>query len=136
MDQVLQITYRNVQHSDALENIVSDRFQTLQSQHPSLSMCRVVIEKMHQHHQHPRHYHVRLTAYINGKPLLVGNPHSKAHTNENPYAAVISSFDALDKQVEKAKAKYQSRKRAKDRRRELFAKLFPPILGGELAPIA
>lgn len=119
MQNVPQITYRHVQHSPALEEAVYGRVDYIKEQHPNISVCRVVIEKPHQHHKTPSPYHIRINAVINGQNLLVGTTHSKSHTNDNAYTAVNGAFDALEKQVEKAKAHYRSFYRAIERKHHL-----------------
>lgn len=135
MEQPLQITYRNVQRSEALELMITNRFESLVNQHPNITHCRVIVEKIHQHHKLPRNYHVRLSAAVNGNTLVVGNPNSRAHTGTNPYIAASSAFDALEKQVDRSKAKYRSFLRIAERRKAIFQRWFQPALSSETAAL-
>lgn len=76
MPQVpLQITFRHMPHSDAVETLVRDKVDKLEEFYPALISCRVVIEKEALHHQQGHHFNVRLDLHVPGHEFATTREH-------------------------------------------------------------
>ncbi|UJP05688.1 MAG: ribosome-associated translation inhibitor RaiA [Nitrosomonas sp.] len=91
----LQITMRDIPHSDALENHIREKAEKLERFHPHLTSCRVVIEQPHKHHHQGRNYEVHVDLTAPGSELVVDRA-----THEDIYVAVRDAFDAAARQLE------------------------------------
>ena len=96
MQVPLQITIRNMQHSDALEAHIRDKVERLAGAHPRITSCRVTVEELRKHHQQGRHVRVRIEAHVPGHQELVAN---RDH-DEDVYVALREAFDATKRQLE------------------------------------
>ena len=92
----LQITLRNVAHSDALAEEIGRRTAKLGTFHPRLTGCRVTVERMSAHQRHGQHYRVRVDVHAPGQPELVVD---RSH-GEDLAVAVRDAFDAMDRMVD------------------------------------
>ena len=70
MKFILQITTRDIPHSEALESHIRQKAEKLETFYPQ-SWCRVVIEVPHKHKHQGRAFNVRLDITVPGKELVV-----------------------------------------------------------------
>jgi ribosome-associated translation inhibitor RaiA len=105
MQVPLQITMRQMPHSDALEARIRQKAGKLDQFHANLTGCQVTIEEDHRHQQQGRWFSVRIVVGVPGRPDIAVN---HAH-HEDPHAAVRDAFDAVYRQLEQA-----SRERGRD----------------------
>lgn len=91
----LQITTRDIPHSEALESHVRQKAEKLETFYPHIMGCRIVIEVPHKHKQHGRLFNVRLDITVPGKELVVTR-----EPNEDVYVALRDAFDAAKRQLE------------------------------------
>ena len=90
----LQITLRNIVHSDALDRLIRGHAEKLQHFHPGLSRCRVVVE-LAGHQQQGKQVIVRVKLKVPGTEIAVDRQHS-----EDAHVAVRDAFDAARRQLE------------------------------------
>jgi ribosomal subunit interface protein len=90
----LQITTRDIPHSEALENHIREKAEKLDIFYPNIMGCRVVVEVPHKHKHQGRTFNVRLDITVPGKELVVN------HEHEDVYAAARIAFDAAKRQLE------------------------------------
>ena len=95
MQLPLQITLRNLAHSDALEHLIRDRAAKLESFHPHIVSCRVVIELAGRHQHQGKKFVVRLVVKVPGAEIAVDHQH-----DEDPQVAVREAFDAARRKLE------------------------------------
>ena len=88
----LQITLRNVPHSDELDQVIRDRAERLPHFCPRLVSCRIVVERVG--HQAPQ-FAVRIDLKMPGSEIAVDRQH-----NEDVRVAVRDAFDAARRQLE------------------------------------
>jgi ribosome-associated translation inhibitor RaiA len=88
----LRITYRDLEHTDAIESYVCKRAEKLRNGTPILS-CRVIIDAPHRHKLHGRHYVVRIEVTTPGASLVVDRTPDAAREQENLYAAIDAAFN-------------------------------------------
>jgi ribosomal subunit interface protein len=93
MQTPIQITFRDVQHSDPVEQYVLARAARLDSLASRIVGCHVTLELPHRHQQHGRHYRVRIDLHLPGGEVTVGNTHEDDRNDEDLYAAIDAAFD-------------------------------------------
>ena len=100
MEKSLQITFRNLDRSEALEAAVRDHAQKLERFHDGIIGCRVVLEELHRHHRQGNHYHVRVDVTVHGAELVANREPDENHGYTDVYVAVRDAFEAMRRQLE------------------------------------
>lgn len=95
MQLPLQITLRNLARSEALDQLIRERAEKLESFHPHIVSCRVVVELAGRHQQQGKHFVVRLVIKVPGTEIAVDHQH-----DEDPLVAVRLAFDAVRRKLE------------------------------------
>ncbi len=95
MQIALQITVRDMEHSDALDQHIRDKVAKLEHIYPRLMACRVVAERQDRHKQQGSQFSVRVDLTLPGKEIVVNRQHA-----EDPYVALRDAFDAAKRQLE------------------------------------
>ena len=88
----VQITYRDLSHSDAIDAYVRKRADKLATFMTRIVACRVALEAPHRHKQRGRHYRVRIDLAIPGAELVVARNPDSGREHEDPYAAIDDAF--------------------------------------------
>lgn len=117
-----QVTFRGVEHSDALEADIHSCVTWLEQFHTGIVSCKVLVEVPHRHRQHDRHFHIRVTVTVPGRPAIVVShepavrstlrnggddpAHHKQHDVHeefrDPHVAVHKAFDIASRQLREA----------------------------------
>ncbi len=92
----LQITFRDMPRSDALEQHIQQKAAKLEAFYPRIVSCRVTVEEARKHHQQGRHFRVAVDVRVPGHQELVAN---RDH-DEDPFVALRDAFDAMARQLE------------------------------------
>jgi len=100
MQLPLQITWRNLEASDAVESTVREKAQKLERFAEHITSCRVIIEAPHKHHHQGNIYHVRIDITLPGTEILASKHSDKHHAHEDVYVAIRDAFDAAQRQLE------------------------------------
>ncbi len=100
MQLPLEITFRNVQASGALEADIRAKAEKLELFYDRVMACRVVVEAPHKHHHKGNVYHVRIDLTVPDEELVVSRDAGRDHAHENPYVAVRDAFDAARRQLQ------------------------------------
>jgi len=79
MQLPLQITFRNLDRSEAIEASISEHAAKLEKYCDQIMGCRVVIEAPHKHHQHGNHYHVRIDVTAPDAELVANREPDEHH---------------------------------------------------------
>ena len=91
----LQITIRDIEHSDALETHIRSKVEKLEEFFKHITSCRVVVEVPHKHHQQGKQFNVRLDIGVPGNEIVVNREHA-----EDVYVALRDAFGAAKRQLE------------------------------------
>lgn len=95
MKTPLQITFRDVPHSDALDSHIRDKAQKLEQLFSDIVSCRVVVEQPAKHHLQGKPFNVRIDLGVPGSEIVVDR-----QENEDVYVALRDAFDAAKRQLE------------------------------------
>jgi ribosomal subunit interface protein len=91
----MQITIRDIDHSEALEAHIRDKAKKLDEFFNHIMSCRVVVEMPHKHHRQGKQFNVRIDIGVPGSEIVVNRDHA-----EDVYVALRDAFDAAKRQLE------------------------------------
>lgn len=100
MQSPVQITFRNMDPSPAVEAKIRSHAEHLERFDDSIVSCRVVVELQHRHHHQGNLYHVSVDLKVPGAELVAGRSAAQHHAHEDVYVAIRDAFDALRRQLE------------------------------------
>jgi ribosomal subunit interface protein len=96
----LQISFRNMEPSPAVEKRIRQKAAKLERFHDRIVGCTVVVEAPHRHHHKGKLYNVRVDISVPGKDVVVDRTKPTDHGHEDVYVAVRDAFDAAVRRVE------------------------------------
>lgn len=124
MDKALQITFRNMPASAAIEANVREKAAKLESLYDKIMSCRVIVEAPHRHHHKGKAYQVRIDLTVPGGELVINrapkrlnaaklkvpevsdNDLTESHepsrhgAHEDVYVALRDAFDAAGRKLQ------------------------------------
>jgi len=100
MKQALQITFRDIQKSDAIEADIREKAAKLDQFYDSIMSGRVIVEAPHGHHHKGKLYHVIVDLTVPDGELVVNRDPSGRHAHEDVYVAIRDAFDAMRRQLQ------------------------------------
>jgi ribosomal subunit interface protein len=108
MQLPLQISFRHMEASPALEARIRNRVEELERMFDRIVSCRVVVECRHPRQQQGNLFRVRVDLKVPGREIVVGRDPAAHHAHEDAHVAVRDAFDAarrlLEDHVRKARA--------------------------------
>ncbi|HAU4031075.1 TPA: ribosome-associated translation inhibitor RaiA [Legionella pneumophila] len=125
----IQVTFRNMDPSKAVESRAIKLAKKLDCLYDKIMGCRVVIESSHRHHNKGKLYHVRIDLTVPDAELVVSRESSNKHAHEDVYVSLRDAFNAIERQLKN----YANQRRGHVKRHE------DSIRGGrvlEVCPIA
>jgi cold shock CspA family protein/ribosome-associated translation inhibitor RaiA len=96
----VQITFRNMEHSDFIEAEVRKKASELDRFSDRIMSCHVVIEAPHRHHHKGKLYDVRIDLTVPGKEIVVTHSGPLDHAHEDAHVAIRDAFRAATRQIE------------------------------------
>jgi ribosomal subunit interface protein len=100
MQLPLQVTFRHIQPSAALEARIHQEVAKLERFYEKIMGCRVVVEAPHKHHHQGNLYRVRIEMTVPQEELVVSREHHDEHAHEDAYVVIRDAFNALQRQLE------------------------------------
>jgi ribosomal subunit interface protein len=91
----LQITYRDISRSDALDARIRDKAAALEKFHPHIMSCRVTVEERDRHHHQGKQWRVKLDIRVPQHEVVVNREH-----HEDVFVALRDAFDTAARQLE------------------------------------
>lgn len=91
----LQVTFRHMDRSDAVETLIREKFDALEAFHRGLISCRVVVEQEALHHRQGHRFNVRIDLHVPGHEFATTREH-----DEDVYVALRDAFDAAKRWLE------------------------------------
>jgi len=95
----LQITFRDMEQSDAIEAAVREKAEKL-NQFTEIMSCRVVVQMINKHPHKGTMYQISIDLTVPGKEIVVSRDHGQDHSHEDVYVAIRDSFDAARRQLQ------------------------------------
>ena len=124
MENPLQITFRNMPHSPAIEESIREKAAKLDSYYDRIMGCHVVVEAPHRHHHKGKAYLVRIDLTVPGGELVInrvrkrlnaamlrdpdvaGNDLAESHepskhaAHEDVYVAIRDAFNSAGRKLQ------------------------------------
>src|SRR3546814_408588 len=100
METPLEITFRNLDHSDAVEARVREKVTKLEQAYGRITSCRVMIEAISRQHVKGNLFHVNIEVGVPGKQVMVDRNSGKSHAHEDIYVALRDAFNAARRRLE------------------------------------
>lgn len=100
MQLPIQVTFRHMGHSDAIEAKVRERVEKLGQFCDQIMSCRVMIEPAHKHKHKGNLYQIRIDVTVPGKELVVSREPDAHQAHQDIYVSIRDAFDAMRRQLE------------------------------------
>ncbi len=100
MQLPLQITFRQMEPSPALEARIRQRAEELDQFFDRIIACRVVVECGQRRHQQGKLFEVRIDLTLPGREIVVGHEPGANHAHEDAHVAVRDAFDSARRLLE------------------------------------
>jgi ribosomal subunit interface protein len=97
MKSPLQITFRHIQKSEAVETMVRKRADKLETFYEGIVSMHIVLDEPHHHHTHGNHFVVRVEIGVPGQDLQITRDPPGSHSKEDLYAAIEGAFDQAER---------------------------------------
>jgi ribosomal subunit interface protein len=96
----LQITFRHMDPSPALEARIRELAARLDRFSAHIMRCQVTIEAPHQHHRQGQRYEVGIDLTVPHGELVANREHRERQSHEDVYVALRDAFRAVRRQLE------------------------------------
>jgi len=96
----VQIAFRGMDSSPALEARIREKTQKLEQYHNRITSCRVVVEAPHRRPRKGKLYVVTVDVTVPGAELVVNTEKRHHHSHEDVYVALRDAFNAMARQIE------------------------------------
>jgi ribosomal subunit interface protein len=100
MQNPLQITFKNMDPSEALKADVRDKAEKLERFCNQIISCRVLLEAESQRHRQGNLYHVSVDIKVPDGEIYAGRSAGQRHSHEDVYIAIRDAFDHARRQLE------------------------------------
>jgi ribosomal subunit interface protein len=100
MQLPLQITFKNMDASPAVEAAVREHADRLDTFFDRITSCRVVVEAPHRHERKGKLYEVRIDLTVPGREIAVAHSGPRNQAHEDVYIAIRDAFNAAGRMLE------------------------------------
>ena len=116
------ITFRGMDHSEALESEIHARIARLETYYRSIMGCRVLVELAQRHHEAGNRYHVRIDLTVPGEEIVVAHEASLHATAQDIDAERARKADEPDPERKHARVAIREAFDAARRRLQDYAR--------------
>jgi ribosome-associated translation inhibitor RaiA len=113
----LQITFRDIDHSPAMERAIRLRARKLDRYCDGINTCRIVVESPHRSRTKGNHVSVRIDLTVPGHEIVVTRGADDQGIHEDPYVVIREAFEVAVRELKR----YAQRRRGDVKRRPLPA---------------
>ncbi|AWK89357.1 HPF/RaiA family ribosome-associated protein [Azospirillum thermophilum] len=96
----LQIVFRNMDPSPALDFIIREQAGKLERFCQDIMGCRVIVESPHRHQYKGKLYEVRIVLTVPQAELVTSRQGPEDQAHEDPRVAIRDAFDAMRRELE------------------------------------
>ncbi len=100
MQQAPQISFRNMEPSEAVKARIAQRIDELDRLFERITSCTVVVEARHRSQQQGKLFQVHVELAAPGKTIVVGRDPGDNHAHEDLHVAIRDAFDAARRQLQ------------------------------------
>jgi len=96
----VQITFRDIPPSPAVEAAIREKAAKLDRYYDRITSCRVMVEAPSRHHHKGGHFHIRIDLTVpGGEELVVSRDPAEHADHSDVYVAVRDAFAAAERQI-------------------------------------
>lgn len=95
MQRELQVTFKDIPPSAAVEQHIRERAAKLEQLYPHIIACHVTLELPHKHQRQGKLHNVRIDVRVPGNEIVVNRDQ-----HEDIYVALRDAFDAVKRKLE------------------------------------
>jgi ribosomal subunit interface protein len=114
METPLELSFVNLDHSDAVEQRIRERVDKLERFFGRVTSCHVFVEAPHKQHRKGNRFEVRVEVRVPGTELAVTNNPGDVNAHEDLNVAIRDAFNAMERQLRKWKQKLTGEVKAHD----------------------
>ncbi len=118
MQLPLQITFRDMSPSEAVERVIREHAESLDRFSGRIMSCRVVVESHHRRRQQGNLFHLRIDITVPGEEIVVRREPVLRRSHEDVYVAVRDAFDAVRRRLEDYERRRRRQTKVHEPRRE------------------
>lgn len=96
----VEITFREIERSEAVEARVRDWVEKLERVYDRITRCEVTIDTPHRHHRKGRQFSVRVRLTVPQGEIVASHDPGPNETHEDVYVALRDAFNAAKRQLE------------------------------------
>jgi cold shock CspA family protein len=100
MQLPLQIVFRHMEPSPALETRIRELAARLDRFSPHIMRCQVTVEAPHQHHHQGQLFDVRIEITTPGNVIAIQRARPNDHAHEDPHVALRDAFRAARRKLQ------------------------------------
>ena len=99
MQVPLQIRFKNLEPSAAVEANVRKHVDRLERYFSEIISCRVTLDAPHKHHQQGNIFQVTVDVRLPGGEVVASRRPDDEHAHEDAYVAIRDAFNAIRRQL-------------------------------------
>ncbi|MDZ8055314.1 MAG: HPF/RaiA family ribosome-associated protein [Aulosira sp. ZfuVER01] len=96
----LQITFRNIPQSEAVEEKIRILAAKLDRFYNRITSCRVIVDAPHRHQRNGKLYQVRIDMTVPNGEIVIKRDPPERQSHEDIYVAIRDAFDAAKRQLQ------------------------------------
>lgn len=100
METPLQVTFRNMERTPAIEEQIEARVQKLETFCDRIVGCHVVVEAPHRRHRQGNQYSVKLQVSVPRREIVINRDPGRDEAHEDVGIAIRDAFSAAQRQLE------------------------------------
>lgn len=116
MEIPVQVTFRNMSTSDAIEDAIRERAAKLDKFHPHIIGCRVAVEAAQHRHMKGNVFHVRFDVTVAHGELVASGNTTAPTPHEDVFIALNDAFHEIRRRLEEHAQRMREVKRHRVRR--------------------
>jgi len=96
----LDVIFRGMEPSPALETEVAARVEHLEHLYDRILRCRVTVDSPHHHQQRGRLFNIHVALSVPGREITVDHAHPHDAAHKDVYVALADAFEAAKRQLQ------------------------------------
>jgi len=105
----MQITFRHMETSEAVEANIRKHVDKLEQFHNNIMGCQVIVDLPDQHKHKGGVFSIHIHLTIPGEEIVVSSKQDDAHAHEDVYVALRDAFKAAQRQLDSRMAKMKKK---------------------------
>lgn len=95
-----QITFHDLDHSDAVESRITEAAEKLDRMFTEIMSCRVVVDLANRRRRRGNLYRVHIDVSVPGTELYVGREPGDRNAHKDVFVAIRDAFNAIERQLQ------------------------------------